>query len=138
MANEKLNNTLAPNRILRELEKKADKASAYVLPVATNAVLGGIKVTGNGLAVSEAGILSLTEEATIPYVLPASAVDALGGVMVNGNGLAVDEDGLLTLTPATVEANGAMSKEDKVLIATLVSDLAALTLRVEALEDETP
>ena len=97
-----------------------------------------IKVTGNGLAVSEAGILSLTEEATIPYVLPASAVDALGGVMVNGNGLAVDEAGLLTLTPATVEADGAMSKEDKALIATLVSDLAALTLRVEALEDETP
>ena len=100
MANEKLNNTLAPNRILRELDKKADKTNAYVLPVASD--------------------------------------EALGGIKVDGNGLAVNEDGLLTLTPATVEANGAMSKEDKVLIATLVSDLAALTQRVEALEGETP
>lgn len=100
MANEKLNNTLAPNRILRELDKKMDKSSPLTLQIASDTVLGG--------------------------------------VMINAGGLAIDENGLLTLTAATTEANGAMSKEDKTLLATLQSELAALTLRVTAIENETP
>lgn len=72
---------------------------SYTLPVASDTVLGGIKI-GTGLSVDVEGVVS---SAAAPLV-PATDL-VLGGVKV-GTGLSVDVDGVLSaaalpLTPAT-------------------------------------
>lgn len=66
---------------------------SYVLPVATAARLGGIKVGAN-LSITQGGVLNAA--GATPYVLPVASADTLGGVKV-GNGLAIT-DGVLRTT----------------------------------------
>lgn len=83
----------------------------YVLPVATDTRLGGIKV-GDNLSIDRYGVLSADAEA---YELPTATALRLGGIKV-GNGLTVQEDGTLaatgggssgyTLPPATTGSLG--------------------------------
>jgi len=78
--------------------------SSYVLPVASENTLGGVKV-GNGLNISN-GVLSAES-----YNLPEATAEKLGGVKV-GNGLSIN-NGVLsadpyTLPEATVESRGAV------------------------------
>jgi hypothetical protein len=83
------------------------ESGAYVLPVATASVLGGIKV-GNNLAIdAQTGVLSAL---AAPYSLPTASSTVLGGVKV-GSGLAINS-GILsatfsyTLPPATTSILG--------------------------------
>lgn len=88
----------------------------YTLPVATDSVLGGIKV-GDNLSISDgvlsvpaatstaAGVMSADDKAKLDalvassgsssYVLPTASADTLGGVKV-GTGLSIADDGTLS------------------------------------------
>lgn len=92
--------------------------SSYILPVATEKLLGGIKV-GDGLQITFDGKLSLSEEAK-PYKLPVATSSILGGVKIGGtltmsNGVLNVKD-IYTLKAATATALGGMKigyKEDR-------------------------
>lgn len=56
--------------------------SSYILPVATEKLLGGIKV-GDGLQITSDGKLSLNEDVK-PYTLPTATSSTLGGVKIGG------------------------------------------------------
>lgn len=99
----------------------------YVLPVASETVLGGVKV-GDNLSISEDGVLSAAGGSE--YVLPVATTETLGGVKVDGNtifafddgkieigicpgalvtqgdGLSTDAESKLTLAPATADKLG--------------------------------
>lgn len=126
---------------------------SYVLPVATDTRLGGIKV-GDNLSIDRYGVLSADAEA---YELPTATALRLGGIKV-GNGLTVQEDGTLaatgggssgyTLPPATtgslggvivgsglsvdsngvLSANGGSGGESTVVTSDVVSKNTAITL----------
>lgn len=92
--------------------------SSYILPVATEKLLGGIKV-GDGLQITSDGKLSLSEEAK-PYTLPTATSSILGGIKVGGtltmnNGVLNVKD-TYTLKAATASVLGGMKigyKEDR-------------------------
>lgn len=65
----------------------------YKLPIASASELGGIKI-GDGLTISEDGVLSANEEET--YVLPPATKNSLGGVKV-GSGLSVNNEGQISV-----------------------------------------
>ena len=67
--------------------------SSYVLPIASDTRLGGIKV-GAGLSIDPYGILSSEGG---QYSLPTATFQRLGGIKV-GNGLSVQDDGTLSAT----------------------------------------
>ena len=69
--------------------------SDYVLPTATNVLLGGVKVDGTTINIS-GGEISATA-----YTLPPATTSDLGGVIV-GSGLAVAGDGTLSASTGTV------------------------------------
>lgn len=69
---------------------------SYTLPVATDSMLGGIKI-GSGLSIAD-GVLSST-----PYSLPTATASVLGGIKV-GTRLSIDGNGVLS---ADVQAGGA-------------------------------
>lgn len=91
----------------------------YVLPVATDTRLGGIKV-GNGLTVQEDGTLSATGGGGSGYVLPPATTGSLGGVIV-GSGLSVDSNGVLS-------ASGGSGGESTVVTTDVVSRNTAISL----------
>lgn len=64
----------------------------YALPIASQSVLGGIKV-GNNLSIDVTGILNNT----YTYTLPVASQSTLGGIKV-GNNLAIDVTGVLNNT----------------------------------------
>lgn len=66
------------------------------LPVASETVLGGIKV-GNNLEIEPDGTLNATGGGGGSYVLPPATETTLGGVKV-GTGLHVEDDGTLSAT----------------------------------------
>lgn len=73
----------------------------YILPIATNVILGGVKpddvttfvdpVTG-----------TLTAPAGLPYELPTATTDTLGGVKPDGVTVQVDPGGVLSVIPEEV------------------------------------
>ena len=69
--------------------------SDYVLPTATNVLLGGVKVDGTTISISNGEISASA------YTLPPATTSALGGVIV-GSGLAVAGDGTLSASTGTV------------------------------------
>ena len=66
------------------------------LPVASETVLGGIKV-GDNLTIEPDGTLNATGSGGGSYVLPPATETTLGGVKV-GTGLHVEDDGTLSVT----------------------------------------
>lgn len=85
--------------------READSGSGpapepYVLPVATDSALGGVKV-GNGIDAQTDGTISVT-----PYSLPMAGSDTLGGVKI-GSGVDVATDGTMSVTPYSLPIAGA-------------------------------
>jgi len=75
-----------------------NSGGAYTLPIASDTILGGIKV-GSGLSIDINGILS----SSYAYTLPIASDTILGGIKV-GAGLSIDGSGVLTTTgPASDE-----------------------------------
>lgn len=68
----------------------AGTTGPYVLPIATNTVLGGVK-QGNNVTIAADGTISVDN----PYVLPPATTSALGGVIV-GDNLTVDANGRIS------------------------------------------
>ena len=79
--------------------KWASVPLTYTLPVATDTVLGGVKV-GTGLVVTNDGILS----APYTYTLPVATDTVLGGIKV-GSGLEITNDGILSAVAGTQFGN---------------------------------
>ena len=94
-------------------------ANDYSLPVATDSVLGGVKI-GGGLSISDgvvstdtipdattstSGLMSAADKTKLdglsPYTLPAATTSTLGGVKV-GSGLSVDGAGELSADAYTL------------------------------------
>ena len=105
----------------------------YHLPIASETVLGGIKV-GNNLTIEEDG--TLNAEAT-EYVLPVATASTLGGVKV-GNNLAIN-DGVLTAAVDSVLSGSSTNPVQNSVITNTInstnSDIAALDTRLDTAED---
>ena len=72
--------------------KRAAGGGGYVLPVASNSTLGGVKI-GSNITIDGNGAIS----APAAYTLPTAAANTLGGVKV-GSGLSIDASGVLSAT----------------------------------------
>lgn len=73
---------------------------AYILPVATETVLGGVKPDGVSALVDEGGVLSVPLPVVPPaYVLPVATEDTLGGIRPDGKSVRVGVTGLATAYP---------------------------------------
>ncbi len=65
---------------------------AYTLPIATNTILGGVKVDGTTITILD-GVISA---ASGGYILPIASNSTLGGIKI-GSGLSIDETGTVTV-----------------------------------------
>ena len=84
--------TIPPNPFPPSSDQSSGGGSSYVLPIASDDTLGGVKV-GSGLSINaETGVLSNSNPT--PYSLPTASDDTLGGVKV-GSGLSI-VDGVLS------------------------------------------
>src|SRR5690349_1402515 len=96
---------------LRKVRASLLSGGTYVLPPATAATLGGVRV-GAGLAVDVNGLLAAT------YSLPTASAATLGGVKVGAN-LAIDGSGTLsaslpvasTTTPGVVKVGAGLASD---------------------------
>ena len=100
----------------------------YHLPIASETVLGGIKV-GNNLTITEDGVLSA--EST-EYTLPVATESDLGGVKVGSN-LSIS-DGVLTADVDSVLSSAA-SATNPVQNKVIASALNALETTTDSLDD---
>lgn len=105
----------------------------YHLPIASETVLGGIKV-GNNLTIEEDG--TLNAEST-EYNLPTASASTLGGVKV-GNNLTIN-DGVLTAAVDSVLSGSSTNPVQNSVVASNISsinsDLGQLDTRTDNLEN---
>lgn len=104
----------------------------YHLPIASETVLGGIKV-GNNLTIEEDG--TLNAEST-EYNLPTASATTLGGVKV-GNNLAINDGFLTAAVDSVLSGSSTNPVQNSVVtsnISSINSDLAQLDTRVDNLE----
>ena len=74
--------------------------SGYVLPVASEDTLGGVKI-GNGIDISEDGTISISGGGS-GYVLPIASEEVLGGVK-KGTNVSIDTDGTISVTDYSIQ-----------------------------------
>lgn len=104
----------------------------YHLPIASETVLGGIKV-GNNLTIDEDG--TLNAEAT-EYDLPVATASTLGGVKV-GNNLTINDGVLTAAVDSVLSGSSTNPVQNSVVtsnISSINSDLGQLDTRVDNLE----
>ena len=107
----------------------------YHLPIASETVLGGIKV-GNKLSITEEGVLSADEN---EYVLPEASASTLGGIKVGSNLLI--NDGVLTadvdsvLSSSSSATNPVQNKVITSAMNALTGSINELDNRLDTLED---
>lgn len=65
----------------------------YILPTASDSVLGGVKIDNTTITINN-GVISAVPSG---YVLPTASNTTLGGIKI-GTGLAIDENGLVTVS----------------------------------------
>ncbi len=71
---------------------------AYVLPTATDTVLGGVKI-GNNIDITD-GTISVTFPANNDYTLPIASDSVLGGVKI-GSGITIDGNGVISASSSS-------------------------------------
>ena len=85
----------------------AISSSSNVLPAATTTTLGGVKVDGTTITITN-GVISSTSPTVISYTLPTATPTTLGGVKVDGTTIAIN-NGVISLNNssnyATLNAN---------------------------------
>ena len=104
----------------------------YHLPIASETVLGGIKV-GNNLTIEEDGTLNAE---TTEYTLPTASATTLGGVKV-GNNLAINDGVLTAAVDSVLSGSSTNPVQNSVVtsnISSINSDLGQLDTRVDNLE----
>lgn len=67
-------------------------ADEYVLPAATDLVLGGVKVDGITITIDGSGVISSSSA----YTLPAATTSTLGGVKIDGTTITIDDNGIIS------------------------------------------
>lgn len=105
----------------------------YHLPIASETVLGGIKV-GNNLTIEEDG--TLNAEST-EYTLPTASATTLGGVKV-GNNLAINDGVLTAAVDSVLSGSSTNPVQNSVVtsnISSINSDLGQLDTRTDNLEN---
>lgn len=105
----------------------------YHLPIASETVLGGIKV-GNNLTIEEDG--TLNAEPT-EYTLPTASASTLGGVKV-GNNLAINDGVLTAAVDSVLSGSSTNPVQNSVVtsnISSINSDLGQLDTRTDNLEN---
>lgn len=105
----------------------------YHLPIASESVLGGIKV-GNNLTIEEDG--TLNAEPT-EYTLPTASASTLGGVKV-GNNLAINDGVLTAAVDSVLSGSSTNPVQNSVVtsnISSINSDLGQLDTRTDNLEN---
>ncbi len=134
-------NALA-NAIDAALKKVSDEyLEPYTLPTASRTVKGGV-IIGDGLYVSQAGVLSTYGDGP-ELKIPVATTSTLGGIIV-GDGLAIGQDGVLTALDKGVAdsavttskiANGAVTGEklaDSAVIASKIADGSVTKAKLDA------
>lgn len=104
----------------------------YHLPIASETVLGGIKV-GNNLTIEEDGTLNAE---TTEYTLPTASATTLGGVKV-GNNLAINDGVLTAAVDSVLSGSSTNPVQNSVItsnISSINSDVAQLDNRLDNLE----
>src|SRR5690554_1048829 len=79
----------------------------YELPIASDTVLGGVKV-GSGLSIDGSGVLSTVDGG---YTLPTATESTLGGVKI-GENLSIDDSGVLSAVDTVYKAGDGISIAD--------------------------
>jgi prefoldin subunit 5 len=105
----------------------------YHLPIASETVLGGIKV-GNNLTIEEDG--TLNAEST-EYTLPTASASTLGGVKV-GNNLAINDGVLTAAVDSVLSGSSTNPVQNSVVtsnISSINSDLGQLDTRTDNIEN---
>lgn len=105
----------------------------YHLPIASETVLGGIKV-GNNLTIEEDGTLNAE---TTEYTLPTASASTLGGVKV-GNNLAINDGVLTAAVDSVLSGSSTNPVQNSVVtsnISSINSDLGQLDTRTDNLEN---
>ena len=87
-------NELYSNNILR-LEYEKQPSLSYILPIASNDILGGIKI-GNGLTINSEGIVSVDSQSSSSITLEPATASILGGVKI-GNNINITNDGTISI-----------------------------------------
>ena len=72
----------------------SDIPTAYTLPTATTSTLGGVKVDGTTITISN-GVISATPSGS-SYTLPTASTSTLGGVKVDGSTITIDANGVIS------------------------------------------
>jgi len=78
---------------LAQILNKPTIPEEYILPTASDSILGGVKVDNSTITISN-GVISAVPSG---YVLPVASNTTLGGIKI-GTGLAISEDGLVTVS----------------------------------------
>ena len=84
-------NVLTVNQGDLTLNGSPISSSGYTLPVASDTVLGGVKI-GSGITIDGYGVISTSQT---PYTLPVASDTVLGGVKI-GNGIQIDAQGVIS------------------------------------------
>ena len=105
----------------------------YHLPIASETVLGGIKV-GNNLTIEEDGTLNAE---TTEYTLPTASASTLGGVKVGSN-LAINDGVLTAAVDSVLSGSSTNPVQNSVInsnISAINSELGQLDTRTDNLEN---
>ena len=74
----------------------------YVLPAANSSTLGGVKVDGSSIAISNTGVIT-----AVPYSLPIASVSTVGGVRIDNSSITISNTGVISATVSNITGNAA-------------------------------
>ena len=78
---------LVPYALTSDVNSAISAIPIYSLPIATNSLLGGVKVDGTSITINPStGVISGSNQ----YTLPIATTSALGGVKVDGTTISID------------------------------------------------
>lgn len=86
--------TVATSGDYNDLTNKPTIPTAYTLPTATTSTLGGVKVDGTTITITD-GVISATSSGSSSYTLPTASTSTLGGVKVDGSSIVIN-DGVIS------------------------------------------
>ena len=84
-----------------KINGQAGGGSNYELPIASTTTLGGVKVDGDTIKVTQEGIISASGGSN--YELPIASTDILGGVKVDGKTIKVTQEGIISSNGSGLE-----------------------------------
>lgn len=111
-----------------------DDTSTYILPIASETTLGGIKV-GNNLTIEEDGTLNAAEGG---YTLPVATASTLGGIKI-GSGLNINDGVTSVITDAILSTSSSNPIQNATVaqsINTISNSIDGIENDIDAIEDD--